>query len=107
MVVGRAANNVELSAPAGREMARWQAVYRGGCQMHLGPAAREKHPRVSAEPAKSLVSQPEGGHHGRRRLGLVPFGATAASFYGTARFRGVADLSVSYTTGADAAASDR
>ena len=77
----RGRDGADLHAAPRRQMARRQALHRGRCQMHLGPAAPAVGARqIAHQPAQILVPQRRGGHDRRRLRGhLSPEAAAALS----------------------------
>src|SRR5437016_9313341 len=103
MVVERRYDRAYLSAPAGGELARRQALYRRGRQMHLGPDPGQERGQTADQPAQVLVPQPGYDQH-HRRYRDVPLKETAAGLYCLARLGLFAGLSVPYSGPGDATA---
>ena len=85
---------VDLPAAPRGQMARWQAVYGGRREMHLGAAARHRAREAARQPAQDLVSEPGKGHDQRRPRGHLPPEAAAAGIPVAARRGLVAGLSL-------------
>src|SRR5258708_38828190 len=77
------------------QVARWQALRRPGCQMHLGPAEREGEREASHQSAQILVQQCRRGEHEWRLRGYLSAEAAATGSARPDRLRLGADLSLS------------
>ncbi len=102
LVVERGRHGIDLSAARRRA-----AIYRKGCPVHLGHAARQVGCQVPHQPAQIVVLEPRSGHHQRRSRGDLSSEATATGPDRASRFRIFAGLSLPRAAAGHASAPDR